>query len=322
MPRGAFGFDPTVKPFTRSLETARTLLAEAGHPHGFSTTLTASNVDSNVAEALSGLLARAGVRARVNLLDPGTYAARLTSDNRGALGPIYLAASTVWTMDGQSIVQSNVRSDRRQSRWHSKEADRLIDIEELSESPTKRKQAFSDLQRLMRQEAPFVFLYQLDNIFARNDRPRWTPGSAGAPRHGLERGGLLMSALTLDKPPTPADTPSRHRDTARLLRTVLRRLGTALFVLLCTATVSFFLVRLSGDPVKILLPPDATAHQESVLRASLGLDRPLFTQYLDYLWGLPRLDLGDSLGLPASPSAKSSPTGCPPRSNWPPPPWR
>ncbi|RPK32883.1 ABC transporter substrate-binding protein [Streptomyces sp. ADI93-02] len=179
VPRGAFGFDPSVKPFTRSVRTARALLADAGYPHGFSTTLTASNVDSNVAEALSGLFAEAGVRARVNLLDPGTYAARLTSDNRGALGPIYLAASTVWTLDGQNIVQSNVRSDRRQSRWHSKEADDLIDIEELSEDPAERRQAFSDLQRLMREEAPFVFLYQLDNIFARNDRPHWKPGSAG-----------------------------------------------------------------------------------------------------------------------------------------------
>ncbi|MFG3251932.1 ABC transporter substrate-binding protein [Streptomyces sp. NPDC048187] len=179
VPRGSFGFDPAVKPFTRSVDTARRLLAEAGHPHGFSTTLTASNVDANVAEALSGLLARAGVDARVNLLDPGTYSARLTSDNRGALGPIYLAASTVWTMDGASIVQSNVRSDRRQSRWHSEEADRLIDAEELSEDPARREEAFSDLQRLMRREAPFVFLYQIDNIYARNDRPRWTPGAAG-----------------------------------------------------------------------------------------------------------------------------------------------
>ncbi|MFQ3555307.1 ABC transporter substrate-binding protein [Streptomyces gramineus] len=179
VPRGAFGFDPTVKPFTRSLATARGLLAEAGHPHGFSTTLTASNVDANVAEALSGLLSRVGVDARVDLLDPGTYSARLTSDNRGALGPIYLAASTVWTLDGASIVQSNVRSDRRQSRWHSKEADRLVDIEELSEDPAARTRALSDLQRLMREEAPFVFLYQIDNIYARNDRPRWTPGSAG-----------------------------------------------------------------------------------------------------------------------------------------------
>ncbi|MFG3083805.1 MULTISPECIES: ABC transporter permease [Streptomyces] len=111
-----------------------------------------------------------------------------------------------------------------------------------------------------------------------------------------------MTALTLDKPPAPADTPARRPDRSGLLRTVLRRLATALFVLLCTATVSFFLVRLSGDPVKILLPPDATAEQENVLRASLGLDQPLFAQYLDYLWGLLRLDFGDSLvyGQPVS----------------------
>ncbi|MFJ5272790.1 ABC transporter permease [Streptomyces sp. NPDC088358] len=88
---------------------------------------------------------------------------------------------------------------------------------------------------------------------------------------------------------------TRDRDAVRLLRTVLVRLGTALLVLLCTATVSFFLVRLSGDPVKLLLPPDATAQQEAVLRGSLGLDRPLFTQYVDFLWGLPRLDFGNSL---------------------------
>lgn len=179
IPRGAFGFDPAVKPFTRSVATARRLLADAGHPHGISTTLTASNVDSNVAEALSGLLARAGVHAKVDLLDPGTYAARLTSSNHAALGPMYLAASTVWTLDGESMVQSNVRSDRRQSRWHSKEADGLVDREELSVDPAARKRAFSDLQRLMRTQAPFVFLYQLDNIYARNDRPHWRPGAAG-----------------------------------------------------------------------------------------------------------------------------------------------
>lgn len=179
IPRGAFGFDPTVKPFTRSVDTARALLTEAGFPRGFSTTLTASNVDSNVAEAISGLLSRAGVRAKVQLLDPGTYADRLTSDDHGALGPMYLAASTVWTLDGESMLQSNVRSDRRQSRWHSKDADRLIDVEELSGDPAERKRAFSDLQRLIQQEAPFVPLYQIDNIYARNNRPRWKPGSAG-----------------------------------------------------------------------------------------------------------------------------------------------
>ncbi|WP_328316826.1 ABC transporter permease [Streptomyces sp. NBC_00388] len=105
-----------------------------------------------------------------------------------------------------------------------------------------------------------------------------------------------MSDLSLREPVTAPGAPARTtRDRTRLLRGVLVRLGTALLVLLCTATVSFFLVRLSGDPVKQLLPPDATARQETVLRASLGLDRPLLTQYLDFLWGLPRLDFGNSL---------------------------
>ncbi|MFB4421833.1 ABC transporter permease [Streptomyces sp. QL37] len=93
---------------------------------------------------------------------------------------------------------------------------------------------------------------------------------------------------------TERPAPPR-RDVLPVLRRTAARLGTALLVLLCTATVAFFLVRLSGDPVKVLLPPDATAHQEGVLRHSLGLDRPLLTQYLDYLWGIPRLDFGDSL---------------------------
>ncbi|MFJ8010400.1 ABC transporter permease [Streptomyces fagopyri] len=109
-----------------------------------------------------------------------------------------------------------------------------------------------------------------------------------------------MTELSLPQRPHTTDgggpgVRTRDRDAVRLLRTVLARLGTALLVLLCTATVSFFLVRLSGDPVKLLLPPDATAQQEAVLRGSLGLDRPLFTQYVDFLRGLPRLDFGNSL---------------------------
>ncbi len=179
IPRGAFGFDPSIKPVTRSVATAKSLLAQAGYPHGFATTLTASAIDSDVAQAISGLLARAGVHAEVQLLDPATYATRLTSNNTGALGPIYLAASTVWTLDGESMLQSNVRSDRRQSRWHSKEANHLIDVEELSGDPQARRRAFSDLQRLILTEAPFVSLYQVDNILARDSRPRWKPGFVG-----------------------------------------------------------------------------------------------------------------------------------------------
>ena len=98
-----------------------------------------------------------------------------------------------------------------------------------------------------------------------------------------------MSQPVVEVPRTPA-APGTG-----VARTLLTRLLGAIGVLVAAATVAFLLVRLSGDPVALLLPPDATAEQEATLRASLGLDRPLLIQYLDYLWGLPRLDFGTSL---------------------------
>ncbi|GAB3147821.1 ABC transporter permease [Amycolatopsis stemonae] len=95
-----------------------------------------------------------------------------------------------------------------------------------------------------------------------------------------------MTALALSRPAAAG---------SGVLRTVATKVLTAVVVLFFVATAAFFLVRLSGDPVKLILPPDATAAQEATLRASLGLDRPLLTQYLDYLGGLPRLRLGTSL---------------------------
>lgn len=45
--------------------------------------------------------------------------------------------------------------------------------------PAVRRRAFSDLQQLIKDEAPFVPLYQIDNIYVHNTRPSWTPGTAG-----------------------------------------------------------------------------------------------------------------------------------------------
>lgn len=179
IPRESFGFDPAIAPYTRDRDLARELLTQAGHPRGFSTTLTASSTDSMTAQAIAGLLTKAGVDTKVSLLDASTYSQRLTSDNRKALGPMYLAATTGWTLDGSSPIQSNVRTGRRQSRWSNPQADQLIDAEENSILPADRQKAFSSLQHLFSEEAPFVFLYQADTIVISNDKVRWTPNVIG-----------------------------------------------------------------------------------------------------------------------------------------------
>jgi peptide/nickel transport system permease protein len=75
----------------------------------------------------------------------------------------------------------------------------------------------------------------------------------------------------------------------------VRRFLQTVVVLLLVATVAFLIVRVAGDPVRSLLPDNATLEQEQALRHLLGYDRPLVTQYLSYLSGLLHFDFGQSV---------------------------
>ncbi len=59
-------------------------------------------------------------------------------------------------------------------------------------------------------------------------------------------------------------------------------------------TLVFFIQRLTGDPTALLLPETATKADIEAMRVSLGLDRALWVQYLDFLWDMARFDLGRS----------------------------
>ena len=77
---------------------------------------------------------------------------------------------------------------------------------------------------------------------------------------------------------------------------MLSRLLTSLVTLLGVVTLVFFLIHLiPGDPVEYILGDSARPADRDALRTELGLDKPLASQYANYLGGLLRLDLGQSL---------------------------
>ncbi|PZV08916.1 MAG: ABC transporter permease [Leptolyngbya sp.] len=77
---------------------------------------------------------------------------------------------------------------------------------------------------------------------------------------------------------------------------IFTRLLLAPLMILTITTVVFLLLRATpGDPVDALLGARAPAAAKEALRSQLGLDQPLFIQYLSYLGDLLRLDLGSSL---------------------------
>ncbi len=60
-------------------------------------------------------------------------------------------------------------------------------------------------------------------------------------------------------------------------------------------SVVFIILRLSGDPVVLLLSENATPDQVEALRERLGLDAPIIVQYARFWANLVRGDFGDSL---------------------------
>lgn len=81
-----------------------------------------------------------------------------------------------------------------------------------------------------------------------------------------------------------------------MIQFVLSRLLHTLVVVLGVASLVFFLIHIiPGDPVEVMLGESAQIADRELLRHNLGLDQPIVKQWLDYLGGILRFDLGNSL---------------------------
>lgn len=78
-----------------------------------------------------------------------------------------------------------------------------------------------------------------------------------------------------------------------MLSFLLSRLLSMLIVVLGVITLVFLLIHIvPGDPVQAMLGESATPTDQAALRQALGLDQPLWTQWLTYMQHLLQGDLG------------------------------
>lgn len=65
-------------------------------------------------------------------------------------------------------------------------------------------------------------------------------------------------------------------------------------VIVVVVTITFLILRLSGDPVRFLLPPDVSEAEVAAARQRYGFDDPVYVQLLRYYQRLLRGDFGQS----------------------------
>lgn len=76
----------------------------------------------------------------------------------------------------------------------------------------------------------------------------------------------------------------------------IRRIFVSIPILLAVLTIVFLLVRVApGDPAQAILGDYASKEAVDALRERMGLNKPLWEQYIDFLVGLAHGDLGSSM---------------------------
>jgi peptide/nickel transport system permease protein len=78
-------------------------------------------------------------------------------------------------------------------------------------------------------------------------------------------------------------------------RYILKRFWHGIIVIFGVTIIVFVVTRMVGDPVKVMLPLEATLEQRAAFEKRLGLDRSIPVQFVDFIGDIARLNFGDSL---------------------------
>jgi len=82
-----------------------------------------------------------------------------------------------------------------------------------------------------------------------------------------------------------------------LIAFILRRLMQGIIVMLVVGFIAFSLFNFVGDPVSLMLPPEATQADRDQMRQVLGLDKPFYLQFVTFIGNALQGNFGISLRL-------------------------
>jgi peptide/nickel transport system substrate-binding protein len=169
------GYDPSVQPYPYDPARAKSLLAEAGYPNGFATefdSFTGSIADhSRAAEAIVEFLRKVGIEVKHNVFEFGAFGPRRVANQVAplhiySLGNAYFEPA--WAI--KWMMQKNLGLHHRNDEIYE-----LCNRAEATFDAEERKKIYADVQRKLKDDAGFIFLFQNDAAFAMNKKVEYEP---------------------------------------------------------------------------------------------------------------------------------------------------
>jgi peptide/nickel transport system substrate-binding protein len=163
---GTWGADPALKAYPYDPERAKKLLAEAGYPNGFSTTLwvpeSGSGMQAPVAMStiMQSNLKAVGVNVSLQTMEWGAYLAKLRTKEQELFALSWMAGTEDPDMVMYPLLHSSQWTPVGPNRALYKNArfDALLQQARLTTDQAKRAQLYKEAQRILVDDAPWVFV--------------------------------------------------------------------------------------------------------------------------------------------------------------------
>jgi peptide/nickel transport system substrate-binding protein len=153
------GFDGA-EPVPYDPEKAKQLLTEAGYPNGFSVDMACPEAAyshiNEVCQAISGFLNDVGVQNTLELQEANAY---WEEEANKTLPPLFVDSWSSTIPDSYGRLQGALGKDATYANWYDETLGALIDQVAVTVDTDARAEVYKEIQKLMREDPPFVYLY-------------------------------------------------------------------------------------------------------------------------------------------------------------------
>lgn len=173
----AFGYHDDIEGYPYDPQRARELLAEAGYPNGLNLEFRCSSdryaSDREVCQAIQAYLAAVGVNTEVQFTEWAVYS-QLRAE-RSMTGLYFLGY-------GNSLFDADFPlrlccwgGGRAETLFTTPELDALIEEAARTVDVQARHDLYGEIQQYIRDQAPYIFLYDQFDIYGLSNRVEWEP---------------------------------------------------------------------------------------------------------------------------------------------------